>query len=386
MKIGVDVLHTNFTRTSSSSPVQIFRGDGTLARTLVFGLPAAQTVSSTDLAAFVQDRVQLHPRVLVELGGRIDRDGVFQETNVTPRVGAVWMLDSRGTSLLRGGYGLFYERTPSAVGAFRQFETMFETRYAADGSTPLGPPRQWQYVSPLPLHVARSAVWNAEYDFRLGKSLSFRAGMLNRQGDHEIVIRPVAEPRQPSTGSLLMTSDGHSSYIEGELTVRYAPNPNFDVSATYVRSSALANLNTYTAFFNNIRSPVISTDEYAPTANNAPNRLVTRTRAIFADRWLISSIFELHSGFPYSVLDGNLDWVGPRNQGYYFPTLALLDLGLEHRFTFLKGKPWIGVRLYNALDRFSPTEVQANLSSPDFGRFYNSVGRQIRVQVRFGFY
>jgi hypothetical protein len=79
-----------------------------------------------------------------------------------------------------------------------------------------------------------------------------------------------------------------------------------------------------------------------------------------------------------------LDWVGPRNQQFYFPTFAMLDLDVEHRFTFLKFKPWIGVRVYNALNRFSPTEVQANLSAPTFGSFYNSYPRQLRLQVRFG--
>ena len=39
-----------------------------------------------------------------------------------------------------------------------------------------------------------------------------------------------------------------------------------------------------------------------------------------------------------------LDWVGPRNQIYHFPFLALLDLDVEHKFSVVKGKPWIGFR------------------------------------------
>src|SRR5207253_184613 len=79
----------------------------------------------------------------------------------------------------------------------------------------------------------------------------------------------------------------------------------------------------------------------------------------------------------------SLNWVGPRNRTYHFPRFAMLDLDIEHRFTFIKGKPWIGLRAYNALNRFTPSEVQANLFSPAFGSFYNSYGRQIRLQVRF---
>ena len=114
-----------------------------------------------------------------------------------------------------------------------------------------------------------------------------------------------------------------------------------------------------------------------------PHRLIAHTRTIFANRVLVSSILEVHSGFPYSPVNGMLDWVGPRNQLFYFPTFTMLDLDVERRFTFIKGKPWIGIRAYNALNRFSPTEVQANLSSAAFGSFYNSYGRQLRLQVRF---
>ena len=83
-----------------------------------------------------------------------------------------------------------------------------------------------------------------------------------------------------------------------------------------------------------------------------PNRLIASTRTVFANRVLVSSILEIHSGFPYSPVNDMLDWVGPRNQGFYFPTFAMLDLDVEHRFTFLKFKPWIGIRAYNALNRF----------------------------------
>jgi hypothetical protein len=65
------------------------------------------------------------------------------------------------------------------------------------------------------------------------------------------------------------------------------------------------------------------------------------------------------------------------------PTFFRLDLGLEHRFSFKKLQPWIGVRAYNALNTFLPADVQANNISPNFGGLYNSQFRQYRLQVRF---
>jgi hypothetical protein len=66
-----------------------------------------------------------------------------------------------------------------------------------------------------------------------------------------------------------------------------------------------------------------------------------------------------------------------------FPTYVRADLGVEHRFTFGKLRPWIGVRADNALGSFLPQDVQANIISPALGTFYNTEYRQFRIQVRF---
>ena len=381
LKAGVDVMRTTFFGISRSAPVQILREDRTLARELTFVGPITQNVRSLDFAVFAQDRMQIHRRLLLEAGGRADRDGVLGRTTATPRIGAVWMMDEQGSSVLRGGFGLFFERTPSVVGAFNQFETAIDTRYGADGVTPSAPSVVQDHVTAPDLDVARSTTWNLEWDKRVNTALSFRASVLSRQGMHELLATPVAASQ--SRVELRLSSDGRSSYREGELTARYQPSDSFEVSGTYVRSSAYSNLNAYTAFFNNVRWPVISADAYAPVSSNAPNRLITHSRVVFGGRWLVSSILELHNGFPFSATDEMLDWVGTRNVGYHFPLLAALDLDVEHRFTSIKGKPWIGFRAYNALNRFAPSEVQANLGSSDFGTFYNSAGRQIRFQLRF---
>jgi len=65
------------------------------------------------------------------------------------------------------------------------------------------------------------------------------------------------------------------------------------------------------------------------------------------------------------------------------PNYLRFDLGLEHRFKIGKLQPWIGIRAYNAFNAFLPSDVQANISSPAFGSFYNSQFRQYRLQVRF---
>jgi hypothetical protein len=99
-------------------------------------------------------------------------------------------------------------------------------------------------------------------------------------------------------------------------------------------------------------------------------------------RWLLLGIFDWRTGLPYSVVNDTLDFVGARNDRR-FPTFLRLEVGLEHRFKILKFQPWIGMRVWNALNSFLPNDVQNNLSSPAFGSLYNSEYRQFRIQVRF---
>ena len=94
------------------------------------------------------------------------------------------------------------------------------------------------------------------------------------------------------------------------------------------------------------------------------------------------AIADWRTGLPYSILNESLDFVGLRNS-VRLPNYFRLDLGIEHRFRVLKLQPWIGVRAYNALNSFLPSDVQANTASPNFGGLYNSQFRQYRLQIRF---
>ena len=127
--------------------------------------------------------------------------------------------------------------------------------------------------------------------------------------------------------------------------------------------------------------PIIGANAYAATAADIPNRLIVRGR-YSSDRWVFVGLADWHSGFPYSVLNETLDFVGARNS-VRFPTVVRTELGAERRFNILKWQPWIGVRVNNPFGSFLPTDVQANVASPYFGTFYNSEYRRIRLIIRF---
>lgn len=376
-KAGVDLLHSDFESSSISRPVIIERSDGSVARRLDFPVFASQQTGSTDVAMFAQDRVQPNARWYLEFGGRLDRDGVARRVNATPRVGTAILLNTAGSMVLRGGFGLFYERTPLTAGAFDQFESPVDTRFNRDGVA-IGPPIRFVHRTG-PLETPRSRAWDVGYDYRLSPMWAFHLGTIDRRGSRELIVEPL---RTANAGELRLSSSGRSQYRELEAGVHFTHTPAADVNVTYVRSSARGDLNALANYFDAILWPVVGANAFAPLNGDAPHRLFARGRVMPTPTWLLLGVFDWRSGLPYSLVNDSLDFVGSRNRER-FPAYARLELGIEHRFRILKYQPWIGVRAYNALNAFLPTDVQANVASPAFGSFYNSEYRQFRLQVRF---
>src|SRR5262249_19120842 len=152
-----------------------------------------------------QDRFQPNTRWYLEFGGRVDRDGIVDRLNITPRIGTAVLLNENGGSVLRGGFGLFYERTPSTVGAFEQFESAPETGYGGEGGTRLGVPVLFRHVVAPNLDTPRSRTWDIGFDHRINQQWSLRGGLIDRSGDYELVVQPV---RNGAAGSLLVSSTG----------------------------------------------------------------------------------------------------------------------------------------------------------------------------------
>jgi hypothetical protein len=377
-KAGVDLLRNVYDGTSLNRPVLIERSNGTLARSLTFPVPTTQSAHTTDVALFLQDRFQPNARWYIEFGGRLDRDGIVRQFNLTPRVGSAVLLNKSGSAVLRGGFGLFYERTPSTAGAFDMFGTVLDQRFAADGVTPLGPAVSFVHTT-ANLQTPRSRTWDIGLDQRFNKFWSVRVGLLNREGSHELVVDPL---QTGTAGEVRLTSDGRSTYFGAEAGVHFSYGERADLNVTYMHSRARSDLSTLSNYFDTIMWPVFGRNAYAASPADAPNRLLARGRFTPWPKWLVVGIADWRSGLPYSITNDALDFVGPRNV-LRFPTYFRLEAGIERHVKLFKFQPWIGVRVWNALESFLPMDVQSNLGSPNFGNFYNSEYRQIRIVMRF---
>jgi outer membrane receptor protein involved in Fe transport len=345
--------------------------DGSLAEQTVFSGPTTQVVNGTELAIFAQDRWRIGPRLTFELGLRTDRDAIVERFNWSPRAGVAIGVLPEGRAILRGGFGKFSQRTPLNIGAFPSFETRLTTRFATNG-TALMPPVSFAHVIDGELTTPEAIVGNVEWDQRFGRRFLLKVNYLRRHGSHEYILDP-----DPAAGTIDLASAGTSRYWELETSVRYLGGERRDFTVSYVRSHGTADLNNYDQFFGNLRNPIIRTNENNLIPTDVPHRLLVRGTMGLPTKLVFAPVLEVRSGFPWSAVDEFLDFVGPRSRAGRLPTVTTLDFQLWRNWRFKKYRFRAGIKMYNVFGASAERDVQNNLTSPNYGSFFNPIERSI---------
>jgi hypothetical protein len=379
MKFGLDLQRSGFDGDDFSHDLNVKRLDGSLAELTTYAPPLTHPdISGTEFALFAQDRWRVNDRLMFELGLRSDRDDIVEHVNYSPRAGVSVSLLPEGRGIVRGGFGKFAERTPLAVGAFTQYEVPTVSRFGPDGRL-LGVPVTLVHTIDGSLKTPESIVQTIAWDQRFGRRFFFKTAYLHRNGSHASIVDP-----DPSGGRLTLSSTGESKYWEFETTGRYLASEFRDVTVSYVRSHSTRDLNDYDQFFGNFRNPIIRGNENSLSSTDVPNRLIVRGTIGLPGRWVFVPLYEWRTGFPWSTVDEFQDFVGPRNRSGRLPTVSTLDFTLARPLKLLKFHFTGGIKVYNAFNTGNERDVQNNITSPDYGRFFNPIQRSIGFVVSGG--
>ncbi len=370
-KVGLDLQDSRYDGDDFSQQLDVRRLDGSLAERTTYSPELTHPeVSGLEFAVFGQDRWRLNDRVMFELGLRVDRDDIVETVNFSPRGGASISVLPEGRGILRGGVGKFDQRTPLDQGAFTQYQTQTVTRYDPLGQM-LAPPVTFQHVVGL-LKTPESLVRTVAWDERFGRKIFFKAGYLYRNGSHEAIVDPSV-----TDGLLRLSSTGESKYWEFEATGRYLASEHRDLTVSYVRSHSTRDLNDYDQFYGAFRNPIIRPNENSLSPTDVPNRIIIRGVQGVGGKWVFYPLFEWRTGFPWSAVNEFQDFVGERNRSGRLPSLTTLDFSLVRPWKFRKYSFVAGLKVYNALASKGDRDVQNNITSPDYGTFYNPIKRSI---------
>jgi outer membrane receptor protein involved in Fe transport len=364
------------------------------------------------LGVFAQDEIRLRPNLSVDLGVRYDWQNYFHDNNnVAPRFSIAYAPGERGRTILRGGAGIFYDRTgPGPIQDLLRYDGQHLERVVITEPAfpdPLGP---GESLSTEPSSVVRLAPdvtipftlhYSAGVERQLAPKTTLAVTFVGSRGydvfrsrDINAPVPPLFDARPDPTHGVVreIESAGATRTASLQFTLRGQLSTRFSGTAQY----------SYGPAFNDTSGigwmPPNSYDlsqEYGP-ADFDRRHTIELFGSWTAGRWFtVGASLEAYTGRPYSLTLGtdvfntgtaNARPAGVSRNTLRGPNYASLDLRWSHDVilaTPKKRSVTLGLDAFNVLNRVNENYFVGNLSSPFFGRAVSaSAPRRVQFSLR----
>ncbi len=376
-QFGVDFEQIRFGQRFFNTSISYLRENGTLVRQSTFpSVPAFQRGNADD-SGYAQDHWQLSKSLAIEPGLRFDWDEIVRRPLYSPRFAAVFAPGKVPSTKISAGIGVYYEHTQLSYLEEALDGPRYDTNYAADGVTPIGPVSTTTFTADYSqLRAPRVINWSVELEQKLPFSTYATFSYMHKSGKDFLVF---ADENLPSFfGNYVLTNQRTSNYHAETITLRHNFPHGYVVYGAYTRSQATTNAAvTY--------SPTIGElgpQQPGPEAWNVPNRLLAwGWLPTFFKEWDLVYALDYRTGLPYTAINADQVVVGKPNS-YTFPVYMTFDPGVEWKFHF--GGYYFGLRGFfeNITDRQNPMVIQNNIDSPEFGVPTEPLGRALSARLR----
>lgn len=333
-KVGFDTILNRLSITFPSSqlaPVYAFSSLATFATgryntfQQAFGDPE-QFQSNPNYAMFVQDEWKPLANVTLNLGVRYDVQMLpspirLDGNNIAPRLGIAWA-PGRRNMVLRGSYGLYYDRIPlrATSNALQRDGSKYRVALLAFGQpgAPVFPARLQEFPSGQFVNIttidpaiqssySHQASFEVEQQFGSGTTVS--AGYQWVRGLHLILSRNVNVPTSATAinlgrpdsrfGNISRYEGGGDSYYNGLLvSMRSRLSRAAEFQVAYTLSKAIDNVGS--SFFSSPQDSANVRDDRGLSDNDQRHRL-TVAGVLDWRGWQLSPMFRYTSALPYNV-------------------------------------------------------------------------------------
>jgi hypothetical protein len=387
-KLGLALNALKNTGQYAARPIDIVDNDGTLLRRVVFSGGGRYSVHDLQVAAFLQDHWTLRSNLNLEIGGRLERQGVASSFRFAPRIGFSWAPFGGTRTVVRGGYGRFYDRVPLDVYAFPKFPVRAVTDFGPNGNVTnavafaenvlggdAGPGSLLVHNAASPGSFApRNATWKIGVEHTVSRNLLVRTLYENSRtvGLIEMEQLPRVSP------VLRLQGSGSSRYrrFEASATINWRNGQQFLV--TYSHSSARGTLNDFAGYLGNFPLPMIRPDAYSDLSGDSPHRVLAWGRVAGPWKSYFLPLAEFRTGFPYSRFDALQNYLGIPNRSR-FPNYFSLDNRLVKDFLYhSKYTLRFSFSAFNISGHFNALGVHSNVADPQFGAFFGTYPRRYR--------
>jgi hypothetical protein len=393
IQLGTTLAEAEDSGSFLARPVLIESTSGALVKQIKFTGGRPFDSSDFEWASFGQDHWTLNQSLALDAGLRMDRQSVATTTRFAPRAGLAWMPPGNGKRMVvRGGIGMFYDRVPLNVYAFRDYPRQVVTTFDPQGNVISGPLTFWNVImtssNPVPgVHRRRRPGNFAPYS--IGSSLEVERtfspifkvmAKYSLRNSHALVTVTPGVLRD-GRNALMASDNGNAQYHELSFTANAGREHGPKIFFSYVHSLAMGDFNESDTYLGNLPFPVLQPNFFTHLPNDTPNRFIVWGETPLPWKFQITPLVEYHTGFPYAVTDVDQNFVGtPNSNSTRFPTYLSLDARLAKDFPInSKYKARISVRGLDLTNHFNALAVRSNTADPLFGNFFGNYGRRFKL-------
>ena len=382
LKFGTTVTRTDNSGNLAARSVIIQDSAGHLLKRIDFTVGRPFQRTDVESGVYAQDHWTVLPNLAFDFGVRMESQDLSHTLRLAPRVGVAWQPFKKGSTVVRGGYGIYYDRVPLSVFSFGSYPEQIITLYGPTGNIIGGPQHYLNLIETIagkrfffvrasthPGNFAPySTAWQIEAEHVFSPKVRMRLNYLVNDGGGIPVINPQLVRGK---NALVLSGDGQSHYRQLEITAELTPRKNQKIFLSYVRSHAQGDLNDFSRFLGDFPSPVVQPNQFTALSSDLPNRFLGWGVFPLPWRMQVAPLVEYHTGFSYAPVDAARNYAGePYSDRFRYPSFfsadarASKDVKINEKYTLR-----FSLSIINLTNHFNALDVYSNTGDPRYGTF-----------------
>jgi len=389
IKLGAYLAQSQDSGQVTDQPIEVLNPLGQLTEEITYTAGRPFSLDDTEYAFYLQDHWSISSRLAADLGVRTESQEVSQTFRMAPRAGLAWSPFEHLGTVLRMGFGFFYDHVPLNVYSFEQFPKAIETFYNPAGDVIGGPYFFGNTLDVVNVRIPfvfrtagpgnfspQSATGSIQIEQPLGHRLRVRTSYIHNQSAGLVVMNVVPPDPVTLAGARELIGSGQARYRQFEVTTRMRLNDKRQMFFSYVHSYARGDLNDFNNYLGSFPVAIVRPNYNTVLPGDLPNRFLAWGVMQITRSVRLMPAVEYRTGFPYSSLDAAQNYVGSPNSSRY-PNFFALDSRVSKD---IKVNPKYSVRLsvsgFNLTNHFNPEAIHNNIADPFYQVFFGQRQRK----------